>query len=192
MVRAYAGFVVKLQVNTYQPCRLVNYNAALAAICFMLLLGFVDDVLDIPWRVKLVLPCVAALPLLIAYSGGTGEQLTPMHPECQPPGHQGHPARALKCMRVKMRAYSVQTPSSPKSQACACVHGLTLHISRPSSWRPHNTHTTSNLLMPGVVVPKVLRHFMNLPAYLELGALYKVSFCKPSRQVSFYMFHLFR
>ncbi|KAI8023857.1 UDP-N-acetylglucosamine--dolichyl-phosphate N-acetylglucosaminephosphotransferase [Camellia lanceoleosa] len=30
---------------------LVEYNAALASICFMILLGFVDDVLDIPWRV---------------------------------------------------------------------------------------------------------------------------------------------
>ncbi|KAK6915016.1 hypothetical protein RJ641_020133 [Dillenia turbinata] len=32
---------------------LVEYNAALACITFMLLLGFVDDVLDIPWRVDL-------------------------------------------------------------------------------------------------------------------------------------------
>lgn len=38
----------------------------------MLFLGFADDVLDIPWRVKLLLPCVASLPLLTAYSGGTG------------------------------------------------------------------------------------------------------------------------
>ena len=30
---------------------LVEYNAALASVCFMILLGFVDDVLDIPWRV---------------------------------------------------------------------------------------------------------------------------------------------
>lgn len=51
---------------------LVDYNAALATVCFMLFLGFADDVLDIPWRVKLILPCVASLPLLIAYSGGTG------------------------------------------------------------------------------------------------------------------------
>ncbi|PSC68793.1 UDP-N-acetylglucosamine-dolichyl-phosphate N-acetylglucosaminephosphotransferase [Micractinium conductrix] len=51
---------------------LVDYNAALATICFMLFLGFADDVLDIPWRVKLILPCVASLPLLIAYAGGTG------------------------------------------------------------------------------------------------------------------------
>uniref|UniRef100_A0A7C9ENB2 UDP-N-acetylglucosamine--dolichyl-phosphate N-acetylglucosaminephosphotransferase n=1 Tax=Opuntia streptacantha TaxID=393608 RepID=A0A7C9ENB2_OPUST len=50
---------------------LVEYNAALASICFMVLLGFVDDVLDVPWRVKLVLPSFAALPLLMAYAGHT-------------------------------------------------------------------------------------------------------------------------
>ncbi|KDP26201.1 hypothetical protein JCGZ_22447 [Jatropha curcas] len=50
---------------------LVEYNAALASICFMTLLGFVDDVLDVPWRVKLLLPTIAALPLLMAYAGHT-------------------------------------------------------------------------------------------------------------------------
>ncbi len=51
---------------------LVDYNAALATIGFMLFLGFADDVLDIRWRVKILLPLFAALPLLVAYSGGTG------------------------------------------------------------------------------------------------------------------------
>ena len=37
----------------------------------MILLGFVDDALDIPWRYKLILPTVASLPLLIAYNGVT-------------------------------------------------------------------------------------------------------------------------
>ncbi|KAG8099177.1 hypothetical protein GUJ93_ZPchr0013g37765 [Zizania palustris] len=50
---------------------LVEYNAALASVCFMLLLGFIDDVLDVPWRVKLLLPTIASLPLLMAYAGGT-------------------------------------------------------------------------------------------------------------------------
>ncbi|XP_052185809.1 uncharacterized protein LOC127797202 [Diospyros lotus] len=50
---------------------LVEYNAALASVCFMMLLGFVDDVLDVPWRVKLLLPSIAALPLLMAYAGHT-------------------------------------------------------------------------------------------------------------------------
>ena len=48
-----------------------DFPAALASIAFMLMLGFVDDVLDLPWRVKLVMPLVATLPLLAAYSGAT-------------------------------------------------------------------------------------------------------------------------
>ncbi|GAX76522.1 hypothetical protein CEUSTIGMA_g3968.t1 [Chlamydomonas eustigma] len=51
---------------------LVDFNAALAAIGFMMFLGFADDVLDIRWSVKMLLPMFAALPLLVAYSGGTG------------------------------------------------------------------------------------------------------------------------
>ncbi|KAG9444991.1 hypothetical protein H6P81_016331 [Aristolochia fimbriata] len=50
---------------------LVEYNAALVSVCFMMLLGFVDDVLDVPWRIKLLLPSFAALPLLMAYAGHT-------------------------------------------------------------------------------------------------------------------------
>ena len=38
----------------------------------MVFLGFADDVLDVRWRVKLVLPLFASLPLLVAYRGGTG------------------------------------------------------------------------------------------------------------------------
>jgi UDP-N-acetylmuramyl pentapeptide phosphotransferase/UDP-N-acetylglucosamine-1-phosphate transferase len=43
---------------------LVDQNAALETICFMLFLGFADDVLDVPWRVKLLLPALASLPLV--------------------------------------------------------------------------------------------------------------------------------
>ncbi|XP_024187308.1 UDP-N-acetylglucosamine--dolichyl-phosphate N-acetylglucosaminephosphotransferase isoform X2 [Rosa chinensis] len=50
---------------------LVEYNAALASICFMVLLGFVDDVLDGECDRKLILPSIAALPLLMAYAGHT-------------------------------------------------------------------------------------------------------------------------
>lgn len=41
--------------------------AALLSICCMLLLGFADDVLDLRWRHKLLLPTVASLPLLMVY-----------------------------------------------------------------------------------------------------------------------------
>jgi UDP-N-acetylglucosamine--dolichyl-phosphate N-acetylglucosaminephosphotransferase len=54
-----------------QDTWLDDFPAALASIAFMLMLGFVDDVLDLPWRVKLVTPLIGALPLLAAYSGAT-------------------------------------------------------------------------------------------------------------------------
>ena len=37
----------------------------------MLFLGFADDVMNLRWRYKLILPTVASLPLLCAYNGGT-------------------------------------------------------------------------------------------------------------------------
>lgn len=69
----YIVIVIVFQHFYFTPdsAWLVEYNAALAAICFMILLGFVDDVLDIPWRVKIILPSFAALPLLMAYAGHT-------------------------------------------------------------------------------------------------------------------------
>ena len=56
---------------TADPSWLVEYNATLASIHFMLLMGFLDDVLDVPWRVKLILPSFASLPLLMAYASHT-------------------------------------------------------------------------------------------------------------------------
>ncbi|KAG5875355.1 hypothetical protein JTB14_027676 [Gonioctena quinquepunctata] len=45
----------------------VEFIAALLSICCMLLLGFADDVLDLRWRHKLLLPTIASLPLLMVY-----------------------------------------------------------------------------------------------------------------------------
>ena len=61
---------------------LVDYNAALATICFMLFLGFADDVLDIPWRVKLMLPALASLPLVTALSKAPGSWRALSSPLC--------------------------------------------------------------------------------------------------------------
>ena len=58
------------------PCpQLLAYNASLLAICFTILLGFMDDVMDLPWRYKLILPAVASLPLLFTYNGVTWVKL---------------------------------------------------------------------------------------------------------------------
>ena len=51
--------------------RLIEYNAGLLAICIVVLLGFVDDVVDLKWRHKLIVPTIASLPLLVAYKGLT-------------------------------------------------------------------------------------------------------------------------
>lgn len=45
----------------------VELIAALLSICCMILLGFADDVLDLRWRYKLILPTIATLPLLMVY-----------------------------------------------------------------------------------------------------------------------------
>jgi len=37
----------------------------------VVLLGFVDDVVDLKWRHKLIVPTAASLPLLVAYKGLT-------------------------------------------------------------------------------------------------------------------------
>ena len=45
----------------------VELLAALLSICCMVLLGFADDILDLRWRHKLLLPTIASLPLLMVY-----------------------------------------------------------------------------------------------------------------------------
>ena len=49
--------------------RLIEYNAGLLAITMVVLLGFVDDVIDLKWRHKFIVPTVASFPLLMAYRG---------------------------------------------------------------------------------------------------------------------------
>jgi UDP-N-acetylglucosamine--dolichyl-phosphate N-acetylglucosaminephosphotransferase len=68
------GVVYLTVVIMFQPFfleKLGDYNAAMTSICFMLLLGFIDDVLDVRWSVKICLSFLATLPLLVAYSGPT-------------------------------------------------------------------------------------------------------------------------
>eukprot|EP00455_Lapot_gusevi_P032050 TRINITY_DN3491_c0_g1_i6.p1 TRINITY_DN3491_c0_g1~~TRINITY_DN3491_c0_g1_i6.p1 ORF type:complete len:328 (-),score=106.04 TRINITY_DN3491_c0_g1_i6:34-1017(-) len=62
-------FCQLLYANT--PERLAEYSSALSTITFMVLLGFADDVLNLRWRYKMVLPPIASLSLLLAYAGST-------------------------------------------------------------------------------------------------------------------------
>ena len=68
-----AGSVYLIAMFLFIPCAeatvetLGNYTAALLSISSMLLLGFADDVLNLKWRHKILLPAMAALPLLMIY-----------------------------------------------------------------------------------------------------------------------------
>ena len=68
----FLTMVIVMQAFTAKTIEsLVSYNAALQSMCFMLLLGFIDDVVDLPWRYKCLLPPIGSLPLLCSYNGVT-------------------------------------------------------------------------------------------------------------------------
>ncbi|XP_046388610.1 UDP-N-acetylglucosamine--dolichyl-phosphate N-acetylglucosaminephosphotransferase [Ischnura elegans] len=56
-----------IENSSFPHDEFVEMVAALLSICCMLLLGFADDVLDLRWRHKLLLPTIASLPLLMVY-----------------------------------------------------------------------------------------------------------------------------
>ena len=63
---------ILLQVTLhFTQDKLIEYNAGLLAICMSVLLGFVDDVTDLKWRHKIIVPTIASIPLLVAYKGLT-------------------------------------------------------------------------------------------------------------------------
>jgi len=61
--------------------RLTEFVAALLSVSLMAFLGFVDNVLNLRWRDKLVLPTIATLPLLLVYFANIGVtcMLVPIH-----------------------------------------------------------------------------------------------------------------
>lgn len=57
--------------KTFAPNLAFEHTAGILSITFIIFLGFCDDVFDLPWRYKIFLPNIAALPILIAYQGVT-------------------------------------------------------------------------------------------------------------------------
>ncbi|KAK7497087.1 hypothetical protein BaRGS_00011617 [Batillaria attramentaria] len=55
------------QTGKFPHHEYIEYLAALLSICCMIFLGFADDVLNLKWRHKLLLPTMASLPLLTVY-----------------------------------------------------------------------------------------------------------------------------
>lgn len=61
-----------LQVHAHSKVEVqVEYNAALLSICLVVLLGFIDDVIDLRWKHKLIVPTIASVPIVATYKGLT-------------------------------------------------------------------------------------------------------------------------
>ncbi|XP_025896057.1 UDP-N-acetylglucosamine--dolichyl-phosphate N-acetylglucosaminephosphotransferase [Nothoprocta perdicaria] len=58
---------VEEQCAAFPHHEFVELIGSLLAICCMIFLGFADDVLNLRWRHKLLLPTMASLPLLMVY-----------------------------------------------------------------------------------------------------------------------------
>eukprot|EP00126_Sphaerothecum_destruens_P004562 Sdes_comp18257_c0_seq1m7884 len=58
--------------DSFPHHKFVEFMSALLSVCCMLLLGFADDVLNLKWRHKLLLPTFASLPLLMVYFVNSG------------------------------------------------------------------------------------------------------------------------
>lgn len=57
----------------FQPLdvQFYKYLAISSSCTFTVLLGFIDDVLDLEWRYKIIFPAVSTIPTLLLYSEGT-------------------------------------------------------------------------------------------------------------------------
>lgn len=55
----------------YKIEQIIKYDSAVLSFCLMALLGLSDDILNLRWRYKLVLPAIASLPLIFVYNGST-------------------------------------------------------------------------------------------------------------------------
>lgn len=60
--------MINLKARVFDDLQFESLIAALLSICCMVLLGFVDDILDLRWLHKLTLPTIASFPLLTVYA----------------------------------------------------------------------------------------------------------------------------
>jgi UDP-N-acetylglucosamine--dolichyl-phosphate N-acetylglucosaminephosphotransferase len=62
--RLHADFCLNIQLS--------SYLSSLLSIFSSIMLGFLDDVFDIRWRLKMPIPILASLPMLVVYQAGQG------------------------------------------------------------------------------------------------------------------------
>ena len=62
---------VGTRLNQRTLALLDNHWIKAALLCLVVLLGFIDDVIDLKWRHKFIVPTIASVPVLVAYKGLT-------------------------------------------------------------------------------------------------------------------------
>ncbi|XP_074833165.1 UDP-N-acetylglucosamine--dolichyl-phosphate N-acetylglucosaminephosphotransferase isoform X2 [Carettochelys insculpta] len=95
----------------------VEFIGSLLAICCMIFLGFADDVLNLRWRHKLLLPTMASLPLLMVYFTNFGNT-TIVVPK---------PFRVLLGMHLDLALSREEPPTFRRSDSCQ-VHGILYYV----------------------------------------------------------------
>jgi UDP-N-acetylglucosamine--dolichyl-phosphate N-acetylglucosaminephosphotransferase len=71
VVFTFAGLGVITWLHFKHGAASAEGHAALVSILVMTACGFIDDLFDLRWRWKLIIPAAATLPLLLAYNGST-------------------------------------------------------------------------------------------------------------------------
>jgi UDP-N-acetylmuramyl pentapeptide phosphotransferase/UDP-N-acetylglucosamine-1-phosphate transferase len=64
----YSTNLIQVVYGYNNPEKLLSYNVALLSICFMIFLGFADDVLNLRWRDKFVSNYIRIYPSLLCES----------------------------------------------------------------------------------------------------------------------------
>ncbi|ODV88535.1 hypothetical protein CANCADRAFT_57707 [Tortispora caseinolytica NRRL Y-17796] len=71
-------------MSSFPHSKLAGYLSGILSLQSMLILGVADDLFDIRWRHKILLPAVAAVPLLIVYYVDFGVTFVMIPPKLQP------------------------------------------------------------------------------------------------------------
>jgi hypothetical protein len=63
--------IVMVSILDFDKDKLLLFMTGLLCISLMILLGFIDDVVALKWKYKLILPLIASFALLLVYDGKT-------------------------------------------------------------------------------------------------------------------------
>mmetsp|Transcript_5115 Transcript_5115/g.5849 ORF Transcript_5115/g.5849 Transcript_5115/m.5849 type:complete len:89 (+) Transcript_5115:557-823(+) len=60
-----------ISILDFDKDKLLLFMTGLLCITIMILLGFIDDVVALKWKYKLILPFIASFAMLLVYDGKT-------------------------------------------------------------------------------------------------------------------------